>query len=61
MPMRAVKVLSLGVRLKRFQRAKMLNINARTGRAFDVRFLLLFFVHLLKFVLVVEFGLDKFI
>lgn len=37
----------------------MLNINARTGRAFDVQFLLFFFGHLLKFVLAVEYGLDK--
>ena len=38
----------------------MLNSNARTGRTFELQFLLFFFGHLLKFVLAVELELDKF-
>ncbi len=38
----------------------MLNSNARISRAHDDELLLFFFAHLLKFILAVEFELDKF-
>lgn len=49
------------VKISRFQRFKMLNINANAGHTPDCNFLSSFFRHLLKLILVDGFGIGKFI
>ena len=49
------------VKISRFQRFKMLKINANAGHTPDCDFLSSFFRHLLKLILVDGFGIGKFI
>jgi len=54
------KVPALDSKVQRFKWFILLNINALDDRAFPLSFLLFFFWHLLKFVLVDANRIDKF-